>query len=268
MKLLAREMEKEKPVLVICGGGHVGYYLTEMGNMLDFDVVVIDDRESFANINRFPKAKVICKPFVEGIKEITNPQSCYFAIVSRGHVHDMECLRAILDSGFTYVGMMGSKVKVGLVMKDMKEAGYEEALLNQVHTPIGLDCSAITPAEIAVSIVAELIKVKNESGNPAYVGNDVIQAMLEDEAVVIARITEKKGSAPRGIGSTLVLKKDGTIAGTVGGGKVENQVIERAKELVGTDTTEVMACNMVSQGKGNTTMICGGEVKILIQTII
>lgn len=268
LRILATEMEKRKPRLVICGGGHVGYYIAQMGQMLDFEVVIIDDRESFANEGRFPKAQVICKPFVEAIYEIEHPESCYFTIVARGHVHDAECLKAVLDRGFAYVGMMGSKVKVKVVMEHMREVGYDEDLLQQVHTPIGLPCQAITPAEIAVSIAAELVQVKNTLSSEGYVGSDVIEAILKDEVAVMARIVEKKGSAPRGTGSTLVLRKDGTVVGTVGGGKVENLVIKRAKELVGTDTTEYMDCNMISKAKGNIDMICGGIVKVLIETIV
>lgn len=268
LRELAQEMERFKPVLVICGGGHVGYYIAKMGHMLDFEVVVIDDRESFANTERFPNATVICKPFVEAIREIEHPEACYFTIVARGHAHDTDCLKAVLDRDFAYVGMMGSKVKIKVVMEHMKEVGYDEALLKQVHTPIGLPCSAITPAEIAVSVAAELVQVKNTLSSEGYVGNDVTQAMLRDEVAVLARIVEKKGSAPRGIGSTLVLKKDGTVIGTVGGGNVENLVIERAKELVGTDTTEYMDCNMISKAKGNINMVCGGIVKVLIETIV
>lgn len=267
MKQLAQELEKQKPVLVICGGGHVGYYVAKLGEMLEFNVVVIDDRENFANIQRFPKARVMCKPFVEALEEINNPQDCYFVIVARGHVHDAECLKAVLDKGFAYVGMMGSKAKIKVVTEHLKEVGYDESMIAKVHTPIGLKCGAITPAEIGVSIAAELIQVKNASGGEPYVGSEVITAMLNEEVAVIATIIEKNGSAPRGVKSTLVLKQDGTIAGTVGGGNAENLVIERAKQLVGTDTTEVMNCNMVSKGNSNVNMVCGGAVKILIQTV-
>lgn len=266
-KKLAQELVKARPRLVICGGGHVGYYVAELGHMLDFDVVVIDDRESFASTGRFPKVEVICKPFKEALEAIPKPEDCYFTIVSRGHAMDTECLKAVLDRGFAYVGMMGSKAKVKVVMEEMKVSGYAEALLQQVHTPIGIKCGAMTPQEIAVSIAAELIQVKSTKGGAMYVGNEVIEALKKDEAAVVATITERKGSAPQGIGATLVLKQDGSIVGTVGGGNVENQVIKRAKEIVGTDTTEVMDCNMVSKEKGNMNMVCGGIVKVRLETI-
>ncbi|MGL4738530.1 MAG: XdhC family protein [Cellulosilyticaceae bacterium] len=267
LKVLADQIKQQQPVLVVCGGGHVGYHMAELGILLDFEVIVIDDREGFANTTRFPKARVICKPFVEALAEIKNPSKCYFAIVARGHAHDTACLKAILTRGFAYVGMMGSKVKSTLVMTHLREEGYDEALLSQVHTPIGIPCGAITPAEIAVSIAAELIQVKNTLGEGAYVGSDVVEAMRQEDVAVIATIIEKSGSAPRGIGSTLVLRKDGSIIGTVGGGNVENQVIKRAQELVGADVNEVMDCNLVSQGQGNLGMICGGAVKVQIQTV-
>lgn len=265
---LAVKMKRQQPILVICGGGHVGYHMAEIGALLDFEVIVIDDRAAFASAERFTRAKVICKPFVEALAEIESPNQCYFTIVARGHAHDTACLKAILDRGFAYVGMMGSKVKSTHVMTHMREEGYDEALLSQVHTPIGIQCGAITPAEIAVSIAAELIQVKNTIGEANYVGSDVVQAMLDGDAAVMATIVEKNGSTPRGIGSTLVLKKDGSVVGTVGGGNVENEVIKRAIAVSGTDTNEIMDCNLVSHGKGNLGMICGGAVKVHIETVI
>lgn len=267
-KQLAIQLEKQKPSLVICGGGHVGYYVAELGHMLDFTVTMIDDRSAFANTKRFPQGTVLCEPFVDAIEHIEAPETCYFVIVSRGHVHDAKCLEAVLKKGFRYVGMMGSSAKIEVVMAQMKEVGFEETLLEKVHTPIGLKIGAITPAEIGVSIVAELVKVKNQGDTSPYVGSDVIQAIQTEEAVVIATIVSKSGSAPRGIGSTLVLKKDGLTVGTVGGGTVEHVTIERAKVLVGTDTTETLRCNMAPKGEDRVGMVCGGEVAILLQSII
>ena len=267
-KQLARELEGHKPTLVICGGGHVGYYVEQLGRLLDFEVIIVDDREEFANSERYPYSRVLCAPFVEAVEHIKNPEECYFVTLTRGHSHDLKCLEVILQKGFKYVGMMGSKAKVQIVMEKMSALGFSKDLLEKIHTPIGVEIGAATPAEIGVSIVAELIKVRSEESIVPYVGSDVIQAIESEEAMVIATIISKSGSAPRGIGSAIVLKKDGTTVGTVGGGSVEHVVIQRAKEIVGTDTEEVVRFNMATQGENRVGMVCGGEVEILFQSIV
>lgn len=266
-RLLAEELRTQKPSLVICGGGHIAYSLAKMADELDFNVTILEDREEYANDTRFPGAKVICADVETSLDKIQNHNEKYFVITSRGHDLDKKYLEAILAKGFTYVGMLGSRSKVATVMKDLKDnKGFDEDLLARVHAPIGEPISAITPAEIAVSILAELIRVKNESGKLPYVGTDVIEAIETGQAVVLATVTEKGGSAPRGVGSILVLKSDDSIAGTVGGGIVEHTVIEKAKEVVGTDYKEDMEFNVGK--KGEMGMICGGSMKVRVETII
>lgn len=267
-KELAIQLAKRKLSLVICGGGHVGYYVEQLGRMLDFDVTVVDDRAEFANTNRFPKSKVICAPFEEAIEYIEAPENCYFVLVSRGHAYDVRSLEAVLKKGFKYAGMMGSEAKIKLIMDRMRTVGFEESLLERVHTPIGMNIGSVTPAEIGVSIAAELVQVKSKQNEAPYVGSGVIEAIHTEEAMVIATIISKSGSTPCGLGSTLVLKKDGTTVGTVGGGKVEHVAIERAKQLIGIDTEEILRCNMASTGENKVGMVCGGEVEILLQSIV
>lgn len=267
-KELATALAKQKLSLIICGGGHVGYYVEQLGRMLDFAVTVVDDRPEFANKDRFPKSNVICAPFEEAIEYIKEPENCYFVLVSRGHAYDVKSLEAVLKKGFKYAGMMGSKAKIKLIMDRMRTVGFEEALLEKVHTPIGMKIGAVTPAEIGVSIAAELIQVKNGQNEAPYVGSDVIEAIQTEEAMVIATIISKSGSTPCGVGSTLVLKKDGTTVGTVGGGKVEYVATERAKQLVGTGVEEVLRCNMATKGENKVGMVCGGEVEMLLQSIV
>ncbi len=266
-RLLVEKFKMHKPSLVICGGGHIGYSLAKMAEELDFNVTILEDREEYANDVRFPNAKVICADVETSLAQIENPGGSYFVITSRGHALDKKYLETILNKGFTYVGMLGSRSKVATVMKDLKEnQGFDEELLSKVHAPIGEPISAITPAEIAISILAELIREKNKDGKLPYVGTDVIDAIETGQAVVLARITEKGGSAPRGVGSALVLKKDGSIAGTIGGGTVEHTVLERAKGLVGTDFKEDMEFNVGE--KGHMGMICGGSMKVRVESII
>ncbi|MGL4345036.1 MAG: XdhC family protein [Cellulosilyticaceae bacterium] len=265
---LAETLYRHKPHLVICGGGHVGYYMVTLGHMLDFEVTLIEDRESFANHERFPNTQIICKPFTEGLKAIEKPDRCYFVIVSRGHAEDMACLETILQQGFKYVGMMGSKAKIALVMKSLEAKGFEKEILECVHTPIGLAIGAVTPAEIGVSIAAELIKAKSQQEEMPYVGTEVIEALRRDEAAVLATIVAKSGSAPNGIGATIVLKRDGTAVGTIGGGRIEHIVLERAREVSSTEVIETQTYNVAPKGDDPIGMICGGAVTIRMETIL
>ncbi|NLX75632.1 MAG: hypothetical protein GXZ13_07420 [Synergistaceae bacterium] len=151
-------------------------------------------------------------------------------------------------------------------MGELKKEGFDESILARVHSPIGLDISAVTPAEIAVSILGEIISVKNGGGQIAYAGSDVIRAIEEDRAGDLVSIVAKGGSAPRGIGSMLVLTKDGGVVGTIGGGNVENISIDRARELAGTDSREDLEFDVSAKGKLG--MVCGGQVTVRIETLV
>ena len=112
---------------------------------LEFEVIVIDDRPEFANAERFPMAsRVMCMPFLEALDELGHPDD-FYVILTRGHAYDNVCLEKILRRDYAYVGMIGSRVKVALSMKKMKEAGFPANVLAGVHTPVGLQIGAQTP---------------------------------------------------------------------------------------------------------------------------
>jgi len=152
------------PVLYIFGAGHIGQALSPLGKMADFKVVVIDDRPVFADPKRFPEAdEVLVEPF-EGVfdKLKINPRS-YVVIVTRGHLYDGEVLEQAVRSNAGYIGMIGSKTKITLLYKDLADKGIKKQLLDRVYAPIGIDIHSETPAEIAISIIAEVINVKAEN---------------------------------------------------------------------------------------------------------
>ena len=146
--------------VVICGGGHVGQALAPVALNAGFRVVVIDDREEFANPQRFPGATVVLAPFDGALARVGVAEQSYVVIVTRGHVHDMEMLGQALRTPARYVGLMASRGKRARIWSALKEDGFGEGDLTRVHSPIGLDIGAETPAELAVSIVAELIQVR------------------------------------------------------------------------------------------------------------
>jgi xanthine dehydrogenase accessory factor len=150
------------PDVYVFGAGHVGHSLARMAHEAGFHVHVVDDREKFANSERFaPDVKVHVSDIPEWLSAHALPPTAYAVIVTRGHRHDLDALRALASRQLRYVGLIGSKAKVKRVFDALLEEGLSPDLLRRVHAPIGLDIGAVTPQEIAVSILAELIAVKH-----------------------------------------------------------------------------------------------------------
>lgn len=165
---LMLEVHERSAELLIVGGGHVGKALAVIGEMCGFSVTVVDDRPEYANSERFPEAdRVICGRFEEVLRDYPVDSNTYVVCVTRGHRHDEVSLRQVVQSPAAYVGMIGSRRRVGAVLQHLVEEGVDPAAVERVHTPIGLDIGAETPEEIAVSIMAEIIQVRRGgSGRP------------------------------------------------------------------------------------------------------
>lgn len=145
---------------VVLGGGHISLPLVQMLTLLDFDVTVVDDRPEFANRQRFPgAAQVVCNSFGRALEGIDIDRGTAVVIVTRGHRHDLECLRAVLDRPAGYLGMIGSRKRVREMVDLLRDEGLPEGFEERFHSPIGLRIRAETPAEIAVSIAAEVVAV-------------------------------------------------------------------------------------------------------------
>ena len=145
--------------LIIVGAGHIAQPLANLGAMLGFSVTVIDDRPSFANRERFPTAdKIIVQPFAAAIDALKLDRNCYLISVTRGHAYDDETVRAALKQPGCFIGMIGSRRRVKATLARIEEDGIKPELLEQIHAPLGLDIGADTPAEIALSIMAEIIR--------------------------------------------------------------------------------------------------------------
>ena len=148
-------------VLYLFGAGHISTVLAPLAKMVGFQVVVIDDREEFANKDRFFDAdEIIVCPFLEAFDHVSIGPSAYIAIITRGHIHDKLVLQDALKKNPAYIGMIGSKRKRQIIYESLMKEGISNDRLSQVHSPIGLDIGAETPEEIAVSIVAELIQAR------------------------------------------------------------------------------------------------------------
>ncbi len=155
------EVQRRPPTLIIVGAGHVAQPLARLGKLIDFEVVVIDDRPQYANPERFPQAdRVLAAPFRPTLRDWPIDSDTFIVLVTRGHSHDVECLLEVIDSPARYIGMIGSKRRVRAVFDLLaQEKGISREKFDRVYAPIGLDIGAESPAEIGVSILAEIIKI-------------------------------------------------------------------------------------------------------------
>jgi len=150
-----------QPRAIIFGAGHISKGLAKIASLAGFGVSVVDDRESFANRERFPEAdEVLSGEYEQVFDRLQVTESCYLIIVTRGHRDDMRVLRWAAVTPARYVAMIGSKRKVISVLKELEKEGVPRQALERIYAPMGLEIGAVTPEEIAVSVVAEMIAVR------------------------------------------------------------------------------------------------------------
>jgi len=164
------EVVEDKPVFLVVGAGHIGRCLAKLADFLDFHVVVLDDREDFADPERIPEAdEVICDDFEAALERFAITPNTWVVMVTRGHKQDELSLRKVIGRGAAYVGMIGSRRRTATVLQHLLDEGFPAEELRKVRTPIGLDIGAETPEEIAVSIMAEVIMLRRGgTGAPMY----------------------------------------------------------------------------------------------------
>lgn len=243
--------------LIICGGGHVSLALAHIASILDFEIAVIDDRPEFADAERFPMAQtVLCRPFLEALDALGSRPTDYYVIVTRGHAFDRDCLAHILRGEYAYAGMIGSRIKIKAVMDHLRAEGFSSETLEGVHTPIGIPLGGQSPAEVAVSIVAELVRER------ARKGQDGADAAPKDMPGILAVIVKKSGSAPRGPGAWMLVRPDGSTLGTIGGGSVEHQAVSDALELWRDGGAPIRKTYDLSSNAAELGMVCGGRVDV------
>jgi xanthine dehydrogenase accessory factor len=156
------EISRPPLELIICGGGHVGQAVAVAGRFLGFNVTVIDDRVEFASRDKFPdeQVRLIADDFVVALQSLKITPATHVVIVTRGHRHDEICLQEVIAKPARYIGMIGSRRRTTTIRERLKREGVAPELLRRVHAPIGLDIGALTPEEIAVAILAEIILVR------------------------------------------------------------------------------------------------------------
>jgi xanthine dehydrogenase accessory factor len=169
--LLMFERIEPEPRFVICGAGHVGAQLARLARILGYRTTLIDDRADFVTRERFPDTGILLvaaeswSPAVE--REVGQGRNVYVAVVTRGHNEDEECLRAVIKARPAYVGMIGSRRRTNIVLGRLREQGVDEEALRGVRAPIGLDIGAVSPEEVALAILAEVVmERRNGTGAP------------------------------------------------------------------------------------------------------
>ena len=149
------------PQLIIMGAGHLGQAIARLAHSLDFQIVVLDDRESFASRDRFPDAdSLIVDAFDRGLSQLEITKNSYVLIVTRGHRHDQLATENALRTCARYIGLVGSRRKIKIIVEQLLEKGLPPESFQRLYAPIGLDIGSETPEEIAVSVMAELIAVR------------------------------------------------------------------------------------------------------------
>lgn len=157
--LLMFERIESEPRLIVCGAGHVGAHLARFAHLTGFRTTLIDDRADFVTRERFPGTgiELIAARTWTGALAQAVSRNAYVAVVTRGHNEDEECMRAVLAARPRYVGMIGSRRRTNIVLERLREQGFGEEALREVRAPIGLDIGAVSPEEVALSILAEIV---------------------------------------------------------------------------------------------------------------
>jgi len=156
------------PVCYVCGAGHVGHFVSKIASMAGFATIIVDDRAQYASRERFPEAaSVHADEWEKSFAQLDPNEFAYIVIATRGHKDDMRVLRWAVSTRARYVGLIGSQRKVLEIFKALEEEGVAREKLERIHAPIGLEIGALTPEEIAVSIVAEMIAVRRHAPLPA-----------------------------------------------------------------------------------------------------
>lgn len=255
------------PGLFVFGAGHVSMPIIKIGKMLRFSVTVLEDRPKFADQARRAGAdRVICEPFSQGLAQAELGPDTYAVIVTRGHRYDEDCLYGILSrerelgTACAYVGMMGSRRRTAMVRERMRELGISEE-------------------EIAVSIFAQIIQIKNEKEQTEGYPEELLEAIQESydsghdrngsgRRAVLATIISRQGSAPRGVGTKMLIREDGTALGTIGGGCAESRVMQKALQMLRLPESPrflVTGVDMTAQEAEEEGMVCGGRIQVMLE---
>lgn len=273
------ELLGQEKKIVICGGGHISIPVIRMSNMIGFQTIVLEDRPLFADHARRAGASIVfCDPFEKGLEKVRGDDDTFFVIVTRGHRYDRICLEKIANKKHAYIGMIGSRKRVKLLKESVIADGADPEVINRLYSPIGLSIGAETPEEIAVAIMAEIIEVKNKNRRSCGYPKEILQAICDGnsesdsfghERNVLVTIVDRKGSAPRKVGTKMLILSDGRCIGTIGGGCAEAEILQKALQMIRENPKEPLLCHVDMTGKDaeEEGMVCGGVIGVLLEMV-
>ena len=253
--------------LIICGAGHVALAVIVLAKMVDFHITVIEDRPDYAEeASRAGADTVLVEGFEQALAKIPGGDNTYFVVLTREHQYDELCLRAILQKDFAYAGVMGSRRRTELLRQKLIAEGISAEVVARLHAPIGLDIGAETEREVAVAIVAELIKVGRRAGT--FPKKLIVAAVQAKEPFVLAAIIRRKGSAPRDVGTKMLIFEEHIVA-TIGGGVLETRIIRRGRQMLAENETQDVweQVDMRGDDVASGHMVCGGIVEVLLEYV-
>lgn len=286
------------PEAWIFGAGHIACALSPLLNKLGWRVIVCDDRSEFASAERFPDAAEIrAEGFEVSARACAQRTEAWLVLVTRGHQHDQRILWEFRDQwNFgarrppPYIGMIGSKRRVGTVHRQLANQGFPSQFLEVLHAPIGLPIGADTPAEIAVSIASEMVAIRRgfhwdrEAGGFRHeperasdladtagrldLWRGIAEAVSEGKATVLATIVERRGSTPRGLGAQMAVFGNGAALGTIGGGCGESTVLRTAREmLLGSAEPRLLRVDLTGDQSSEAADVCGGRYSVFLEVV-
>lgn len=243
--------------LVLFGAGHIAKELCLLAHRAGMEVYVLDDREAELTNPAFKDAhRIPCdfKSFpTEDLEKVSNAYQCIF---THGHQFDTTCLAWCAAHPGAYTGMIGSRRKIQACFDQLRAAGVSEDFLSKVHSPIGLEINAVTPFEIAIAIMAEIISVFRADKSTVILQPDMLDQLTKADDASIVRVLSAEGSSPARRGAIMIVRKDNTI-GTVGGGALEQLAIDEAKRC---KAPMIKDYRLDEKGTG---MACGGSARLL-----
>ncbi len=264
-----KNLPMDDPKLVVCGGGHVGIPVAKIGRMLGFKVTVLEDRPEFAENARAAGAdEVILAPFDEGLARVPGDEDTFFVVATRSHDLDNICLNVVCRKPHAYIGALGSRRRSVLARERLvSEYGCDPETVASIHMPVGLLIGSETPEEIAVSVMAEIVQERNRTDRSHRWSRELLEALRDPQCkgpLALATVTERHGSAPRSVGTRMLIRLDGTAVGSIGGGELEAEVIQKAQVMLASGSPAELE---VQAALNADAMACGGAVTVRIEII-
>ena len=244
-----------------------------LAKLLGLPVLAMDDRKEYADsLSEAGADKVICQPFVQALEQVDGSAETYFIVATRAHAFDVACLKEILKKPAAYVGMMGSKGRSALVRRQLLEQGTDARRVEELYAPIGLSIGSQTAEEIALSILAQVVAIKNKRPQTEGFRTAVLDAMeqadVAGQRVVLATIIARHGSTPREVGAKMLVLPGGKIVGSVGGGIMEHRTILAAQEMLADKApAHRRICCFADDNSDASVAACGGSMELLLSVL-